>query len=549
MYLFHRLSDKTFRRVRSASTSMVTDDELLQAPTGKGAVVHNATKVMHTSMRPSTPLRATGSSAQHSSAHQLVLNTPQQKGPAQPIMGSKIPMVVSQRGHMPKTPAAKKVHADGWSNQGKESTLPTAKSNTTTRSVDVPEAQSAVSPGEPLIMPANNAPNKASNMASNTTKEPTVIDLISEDDPPMVELGPDRATWVDPRKDGDSSAWEKSHSVSNRGYEAEIYTLLAIHPMAQTTEVDLIIVPKLDREDPVYNSVHCSDGVVQRTGMVFPINIDGHGLVMITYTSLEEFNQLRGLASRQFVLQPDMVTIQGEFEYGHGVMRHGIVDYKKSPFSTSVGRIEGMQILPLVLHMTRPEDAVQCCINLTLLTFSDLSMHIISASVSTVPTGTDLLRYPHTTRTVRLMIPALQNYQTWHAQCMQWANVAPEHASLRPIGPRSPSPSNVPPMRRMPGGQENTGAGGQVQGVVPRSNIGPQANVGCPTAIIMGTYSSPTGAQGQALTPASPEHESNADAPQQESIEDKAHEVSAGCRDPRVGSSRGVYSPLVDFTM
>lgn len=519
---------------------MVTDDELLQGPTGKGAVVHNATKVMHTSMRPSTPLRTTGLSTPHNSVRQLVLTTPQQKGPAQPLMGSKIPMVVLHRGHVPRTPAAKKVHADGWSNQGKES-ISHAVESKPARSADVPEVQSAVSPDEPPIVQANKAPN--------TIKEPTVIDLVSEEDPPMVDMETDRAAWVDPRKDGDSSAWEKSHSVSNRGYEAEIYTLVAIHPMAQTTEVDLIIVPKLDREDPVYNSIHCSDGVVQRTGMVFPINIDGHGLVMITYTSLEEFNRLRGLASRQLVLQPDMVTIQGEFEYGDGVMRYGVVDYKQTPFSTSVGRIEGMQILPLVLHMTRPEDAVQCCINLSLLTFSDLSMHIISAAVSTVPTGTDLLRYPHTTRAVRLTIPALQNYQNWHAQCMQWANVAPEHASLRPIGPRSPSPSNVPPMRRMPGGQESSGAGGQVHSVAPSPNTRQPVNVGCPAAVTVEPYSGPTGAQGQVLTPASPEHDSNADVPQQESIVDKATEVSAGCRDPRVGSSRGVYSPLGDFTV
>lgn len=456
-------------------------------------------------------------------------------------MGTKIPLVVLPRSlalnSVPRTPAAKKMHVDGWEPQEQQLAPPEADNATKGPSIQAATDLSKGVTSEPLVPPAGVGPAKD----IKGTGEVCII----EDEPSVDEAESSKEIAADPQKDRVSLAYERCHNVSNRGYEAVIYTMVAVYPTARSTEVGLIIVPKLDREDPVYSSAYYSNGVEQRAGMIFPLNIDGPGLVMIKYKTLEEFNQLRGLAARQVVLQVDAVKIQGEFEYDGEVMRYGIVNYQRSPFNVSVGKIEGMQLLHPVLCMSRPQDAVQCCLNLTLLTFSDLTMHTLSVVVSTVPTGTDLLRNPHTPQAIRLTIPALQSYQDWHAQCMQWANVEPEYMVPRQFKPQSP----LQPLQPLAShAAELIRQEGRHYGEVPGQSSASQAVVEHQT-VAAELHPESSQAVEQQLTPASPERESHPEAHEHEPKVHKASEVLSGCRDPRVGSVRGVYSPVGSLHM
>lgn len=518
---FHyRFIEQTLREARGSSTDMVTDEELVPAPVSTGKMTRSTSNLARSASRPVTPSKSLG---------QTTTTVPQKKV-AQHVLGTKMPVVVLPPSHMPKAPAVRVPLAEECPPQGEGLITPEAG--------EVPQVLSPEAPKAPEGFRDNSGSTNhtlvTAGLGALARTETSVPINVNDDIISVSDVDDDQITPTDPRKDRGSMAYEKYHHVSTRGHEVTVYTMVAIYPLEHSTEAEMIAVPNRKREDPLYSSAYYCDGVKRRTGMVFPIDASDISAVMVIYEGLEEFNKLRGLALQKLVLQSHMVRITGRFEYGSGEMQFGRVNYQQAPFSPSTGRVEKMQISHLVLRMTRPEDSVQCCLNMSLLSFNDLTMHVISTVVSTVPTGADLLRHPQITRVVRLVVPALQDYLDWHAQCVQWANVEPNNA----VSSRATSSSSSPPLLPVPDRAAKKPE--KPEAIRRPDSANHSQGAGLPPVVERTTMSAeihanPNPPPDYQATPASPDHEPCADGPPV---------TVAYRRDPRVGSPRGVYSPM-----
>lgn len=554
---FHcRFIEQTLREARGTHVGMMTGDEHDMAPTSEGAAAYSVTKATRSSMRLATPCKTAlvvSAAVPVESVNMVSTATPQTNTPMTTEV-QRVPVAAATTGCTPRTPAARKMHVD-------EHPLPEGEVMHTnvpgplhSQRVEVPEG-----PGD--VDTHHESQSGPGDMNEPPHKGLSTPIVISDDEATPNEADSVQDALQDSRKDEGAIGHEKYHRITNRGHGATVYTMVGVYPLEEPPEAEIIVVPSLERQAPLYSSAYFSDGVKRQAGMIFPVANTDRSPVMVLYETLEEFNKLRGLATHQLVLQTEQVKIEGDFECGSGAMPYGHVDYQQAPFITSTGKVEKMRILHLVLRMSRPEDSVQCCLNMSLLSFNDLSMHMVSTVVSTAPTGADLLRHPNITRSARLVIPALLDYQDWHAQCVQWANSTPTPtAPTQTISP-SPLPHTLSVTHSTVGGQERSWANGQSPGAAQKQGaaIVTAATHTITSAEMHAAHNNRPGAQ---LTPTSPEREPNINrppnveqdkypgvlltptSPEHEPIVDGPSVATINRRDPRIGFTRGVYPPM-----
>lgn len=276
------------------------------------------------------------------------------------------------------------------------------------------------------LIPSNTTSDNARGLVSIPQEGPETLDK-----PPVV-----KESAMSHNSDPDIYI-RKPYTFTNQGIEVTVYLELTLPNAKEPDSFSLSILPMLEHDDVMYNSVHHYPFGERLNGVVFASLVlegDQPEEIMVLYDTLEEFIILRRLAAHQTALTPENITIQGRIPYGTGALPYGRVDYAQAPYSTVSNILEPIILLPLVADLTSPGQDPQCCLSLSILTFQDFTMHVADAVLASTARDVDPLSNPGKTKTTTISVSAVADYRSWHAQCLQMGKLTSPNVD----GPSSP---------------------------------------------------------------------------------------------------------------
>lgn len=331
-------------------------------------------------------------------------------------------------------------------------------------------------------------------------------------------------------------SYARAYAIHREDDDALVHVKVAMDKVEKPKDFKLTIVPLLDQEDPSYSSVciHTNtDTAVPLTGMVFPVGDGESELLIVMYNNLDEFLRLRSLAFRQTVLSREMVTVMGKISYGEETLPYGAVQFSQALFAETSATPEMIRLLPVVLRVTPNEHSLQCCINMTLLLFPDATMHLVTAVLSTVPAGIDIMRHPSLSSCSIVIVQALADYQSWHAHCPHGPNDEQDESS---------SPLSPPIQEK--GSLMISSLSSQKQPSTDVSDTGDTKGLGLGLQPVSGSAMCSV-RKDENICPFQPRAHQNVG--KNVTSTPGSPRVSVSPYDPRLTSVRGVYSPLANL--